>query len=181
MIKFLFEPGDVFKEEKISARGICDVEDEREQVPFVFASVLQSGLAEWLAREARNDAVHQSVKSFTREVLQITDPNRRWLQGLVFHPRQEAGRCCAFPLTEAQNTGPDSVGAEGGTDASVEHGAAAAQAEEMEDGRSHIQDAAPSGLNFATRARNIFAWREIGGAASILRQACMTVPASTPK
>ncbi len=53
--------------------------------------------AEWLARVAARYEIHNATPWPAIEGLEIV-PDRRPIQGLVFHPRHESGRCEGFPL-----------------------------------------------------------------------------------
>lgn len=79
-----------------------------------------SSAADVLAREAcraDNHPINEGACGKSRHVI----PNRRRLQDLIFHPRQEHGLSKGLPLTVAQNARPMSVPSEGELDGDVEH------------------------------------------------------------
>jgi hypothetical protein len=56
-----------------------------------------AGQAVWLARDARSDAIHEAAPRAAIEGRDIV-PDRREIQGLLFHPRHESGCCVGIPL-----------------------------------------------------------------------------------
>jgi len=75
-----------------------------------------------LAGESRSDEIHSSTPRCAIEGCEIV-PDRRAIQGLVFHPRHENGRAEGVPLDVGHNTISDSSG-----DSEVEPADAAAEA-----------------------------------------------------
>lgn len=71
---------DVLQKEASRTASVGDVEDVEEEAGAgtVEPSTLSSE-AEILAREARNDAIHQSSKLCCGEFGEIAEPNRRWM------------------------------------------------------------------------------------------------------
>lgn len=58
--------------------------------------------AEWLAGIAGREDMNAATPRSAVEGSQIV-PDRRWLQGLVFHPGHESGRSMGFPLDETHS------------------------------------------------------------------------------
>lgn len=56
-----------------------------------------SGIAEWLTGESGRDDIHLAAPRAAIEGLEVV-PDRRSIQGLVFHPRHERGRRVGLPL-----------------------------------------------------------------------------------
>ncbi len=69
----------------------------RPEVARVTCSETLAGVTEWLARVAARYEIHNAAPRSAIEGFEIV-PDRRSIQGLVFHPRHESGRCVGFPL-----------------------------------------------------------------------------------
>jgi hypothetical protein len=67
------------------------------QVALVLMPLALACDAERLARVARSDEIHDATPRFAVEGGNVI-PDRCLIQGLVFHPRHEAGRCEGVPL-----------------------------------------------------------------------------------
>jgi hypothetical protein len=132
------EPRDIFKKQQRrfdDDRGFGDVGPEP---AMVLGALAFAGGAEGLAGEPRNEAVHHAAKRLPVAVFQIPAPNRRWLQALLFHPRQEAGCSVGIALTVAHSAGFDSEQIEAGSDSFVEPADSAAKREAICDGTIHV-------------------------------------------
>lgn len=95
-------PLDVLCEDDARPRLIDDPGDLGPQVPgIVFAAAL-AGAAEWLAgitgREDMNAAAPRSAIEGSQVI-----PDKRAIQGRVFHPRHESGRSMGLPLDETNS------------------------------------------------------------------------------
>ena len=89
--------GDVFEEHPFGCALGDDPGDVRPQVPGVVGPPTPAGDAERLARIARREDVHRVTPWAAVEGGKIV-PDRRRIQGLVFHPRHEDGRGEGVPL-----------------------------------------------------------------------------------
>ena len=115
------------------ANGICDVGPDP---ALILGGQLLAGDADGLAGEPRNHEVSHASKSAPSDSRKVSAPNRRRLQGRVFHPLQEAGRGEGFPLNVSQNAGSDAEVGEPEFDPDVEHPDAGAKRDNA-DGISH--------------------------------------------
>lgn len=88
---------DVFEEADWRFNLAHDAGDVRPEVAMVFVAELLSGNAERLARVAAMDDIHHAAPRAAVEVGNVV-PDRRAIQGLVFHPRHERGRSVGVPL-----------------------------------------------------------------------------------
>jgi hypothetical protein len=89
--------GDVFEEHPFGCALGDDPGDVRPQVPGIVGSLAPAGDAERLARIARSEDVHRATPRAAVEGGNVV-PDRRRIQGLVFHPRHEDGRDEGVPL-----------------------------------------------------------------------------------
>ena len=89
--------GDVFEEDQTGLALSDDSSDVRPEVARVVFAALVAGDAERLARVTGRDEIHSSTPRCAVEGGQVV-PDRRAIQGRVFHPRHESGRCVAVPL-----------------------------------------------------------------------------------
>jgi hypothetical protein len=78
---------DIFKEAKPGSHLSDSVSDVRPEVAWVVCSCSLAGTAEWLARVAAREDVHQSRKLLPREGLEIA-PNRSRIKLPAFHSRK---------------------------------------------------------------------------------------------
>lgn len=77
--------------------GADDVADERPEVAGIGLGLFSSGNGKWLARITRSDDIHASTPRRWIEGSNVR-PDRRCIQGRVFHARsKDAGRI-GFPL-----------------------------------------------------------------------------------
>jgi hypothetical protein len=93
-------PWDVLEEDQRRRDLGDDSSDVRPEVPRVGFAATVSGDAEWLAGITRRDEIHSAAPRFAVEGRQIV-PDRRAIQGRVFHPGHEDGRGEGFPLDVA--------------------------------------------------------------------------------
>lgn len=94
------ERRDIFNEKSGAlhfASKACELKPESAAVSPADALPFAGG-ADVLAGESAHKPVDTPAEIASIQVLNVADPNRRALQGLVFHPRQECGRSKAFPL-----------------------------------------------------------------------------------
>ena len=75
----------------------------RPEVARIVGAPAPSGDAERLARIARTDEIHRAAPRAAVEAGKIV-PDRRLIQGLVFHPRHEDGRGEGVPLDVTHST-----------------------------------------------------------------------------
>lgn len=142
------EPWDILKANEPCAGLANDFGDGGPNPSLIVKSRSLSGRAPRLAREASSDRIHRSAPGGCVELFKIAAPNRRWLQGLVFHPRQENGRSKGFPLDVAH-----SAASEGQFDGKVEHSGPGAESE-IVDGISHMLTHSGKGMR-ACQTRRI--------------------------
>lgn len=88
---------DVFKEAEAWLNLGDDAGDVRPEVAGVFVAELFSGDGERLARISAMDDIHDAAPRSAVESGKIV-PDRRTIQGRVFHPRHERCRRIGFPL-----------------------------------------------------------------------------------
>lgn len=120
-------PADVLEEREPRPDLDDDPPDVRPQVPRIGrAEALASG-AEWLARVARSDDIHAAAPLSASEGLEIV-PDRSAIQGLVFHPCHESGRCVGFPLDVTHSA----ISGLGDVDAKLEPSGSRAEREAVE-------------------------------------------------
>lgn len=74
-----------------------EVADPGPEVAWVVGAAVLAGGAEWLAGVSPHDAIHRPTPRLASEGVQIR-PNRRWIQGTLFHARSQdvAGECFVF-------------------------------------------------------------------------------------
>lgn len=89
--------GDVFEEDPARPDFGDDPGDLGPEVPRVVGTPAISGQAEGLAGITGRDDMNAVAPRAAVEGSQIV-PDRRWSQGLVFHPGHERGRRMGFPL-----------------------------------------------------------------------------------
>ena len=98
------EAWDVFQEDVARSHVANDSHNAAPDPSFVVDAFLASGLRPRLARESRNDAIHDSTPRLAVEASNIS-PDRRVIQATIFHTRDQD--CCrkGFSLHVADNTG----------------------------------------------------------------------------
>ena len=95
--------GDILEKDERRPDLADDAFDVRPEVAWVFDATALAGDRERLARIARNDDIHHAAPRAAVEAGNIV-PERRTIQGLVFHPRHESGRGVGFPFDMAHST-----------------------------------------------------------------------------
>jgi hypothetical protein len=85
---------------------------------MIVKALALTGRGERLAGEAGRDDVHASSERASVEGVEVR-PDRSLIQGLVFHPRHEHGRCVGVPLNVSHGDGGDSGESEGELEAAV--------------------------------------------------------------
>lgn len=88
---------DVLEEAQARFDLAHDAGDVRPQMARVFIAELASGDGKRLARIAAMDDIHEAAPRFAVEGGNVV-PDRRAIQGRVFHPCHERGRRVGFPL-----------------------------------------------------------------------------------
>lgn len=117
-------PADVLEEAESRFDLAHDAGDVGPEVSGVFLSELASGDGERLARIAAMDDIHRAAPRSAVEGGKVV-PDRRAIQGRVFHPRHERGRRVGFPL----NVTHSSVSGVGEVQSEVESSGARAERE----------------------------------------------------
>ncbi len=126
-------PRDVLAEESRSPALVEDFENPVEQPAVVVGSLAASGNAVGLARVSASDNIHASAPRCSVEAGNVI-PDRRRIQGRVFHPRHEAGRGVGFPLDVTHGAGPGL----GGVESKLEAAGAGTEGQDVEGTCSHI-------------------------------------------
>jgi hypothetical protein len=88
---------DVFKETNGGFNLAHDAGDVWPEMARVFIAELSSGDGKWLARIASMDDIHEAAPRSAVEGGNVV-PDRRAIQGRVFHPRHERRCRVGFPL-----------------------------------------------------------------------------------
>lgn len=128
------EPWHVFQEHDARSHVPDDVRNGGPEPSIVGCAGLLPGARPRLAGETSTEQVHQTMKRLAVELGEITAPNRRWLQALFVHPRQEAGRGVGFPLTQHRSATSKAEVFESEPHAFIEHPDADAKSERIDDG-----------------------------------------------
>jgi hypothetical protein len=102
------ETWDVFQDDDAGSNFIDHPEEVFPKPAFVFESSPLPGNAEGLAGDASSDAIHFAAPRLAVEIGKRS-PDRSLIQGRVFHPRHEIGRCVTFPLniSDGAKSGPE--------------------------------------------------------------------------
>ena len=116
--------GDVFQKDMARLDLGDDPLDMRPQPALVRGRSPLAADAVRLARIARSDDIHDAAPRAAVEAGNIV-PDRRRIQGLVFHPRHENGRGIGVPFDETNST----ISGLGEHEPEVEAAGAGAQAE----------------------------------------------------
>ena len=95
--------GDVLEEHEGRLDLADDPGDMRPEVARVVHAPALARDGERLARIARSDDVHRAAPRAAVETGNVV-PDRRWIQGRVFHPRHESGCGEGFPFDMAHST-----------------------------------------------------------------------------
>lgn len=94
----------VLKEDESRLHFTHDACDVWPEPPVVVCASLLPGDRPGLAGESSSDEIHAAAPRSAVEGSEIVG-DRRLIQGLVFHPRHESGRCVAVPLNNTHKTG----------------------------------------------------------------------------
>jgi len=95
--------GDILEEDEGRFDLTDDAGDMRPEVPRVVRAAALARDGERLARIARSDDVHRAAPWAAVEGGNIV-PDRRVIQGRVFHPRHESGCGVGFPFDMAHSS-----------------------------------------------------------------------------
>jgi hypothetical protein len=110
--------GDVLQQDESRSHVSDDPACHRPEVSVIVKSLALTGSGERLAWEAGSDDVHATSERCRVERVEVI-PDRSLIQGLVFHPRHEYGRCVAVPLNVSHGAGGDSGESEGEFESAV--------------------------------------------------------------
>lgn len=116
--------GDVFKEDEGRLDLTDDAGDMRPEVARVVRALALACDGERLARIARSDDIHRAAPMAAVEACNVV-PDRRWIQGRLFHPCHENGRGVGFPFDIAHS----SISGDGNGEPEVEPACAGAERE----------------------------------------------------
>ncbi len=119
--------GDILEEDEGRLDFIDDAGDMRPEVARVVRAPALARDRKRLARISRSDDVHRATPWAAIEAGNIV-PDRRVIQGRVFHPRHESGCGEGFPFDMAHST----ISGEGDGEPEVEPACAGAQGETEE-------------------------------------------------
>jgi hypothetical protein len=97
------EPSHVLQEDVPRSHLANDPGDVWPEPALIPGSSSGSGGTDRLAWETGRDEIHSAAPRSAIEGLEIV-PDRSPIQGLVFHPRHEQGRCVGFPLDVTHNS-----------------------------------------------------------------------------
>jgi hypothetical protein len=87
----------VLQEDERGSHVANDPREGRPEPPRIVSPLSFSGDGGGLTRETRHDEIHEPTPSLAVEGFEIV-PDRRWIQGLFFHPCHEEGCAVAIPL-----------------------------------------------------------------------------------
>ena len=123
---------DILKKHEFGLRRRNEARDCGPKMPGVVLAPAPSGEAEGLAGvscgdEQRSEAL-KVAKDFIAAQGSNVIPDRRAIQGRVFHPRHESGRCVAFAFTVQHSSSAGDGELHGG----AEHPASCAQVRDVE-------------------------------------------------
>jgi hypothetical protein len=116
--------GDVFEEDERRTALPDDARNVRPEVARVGRAEPPPGDRKWLTRIARQQDVQRAAPRAAVEGSNVV-PDRRAIQGRVFHPRHEHGRGVGLPLDVTQSA----ISGTGEQDAEVEPAGAGAERE----------------------------------------------------
>ena len=119
--------GDILEEHEGRFDFADDPGDMRPEVPRVVRAPALARDAERLARIARSDDVHRAAPRAAVKGGNVV-PDRRAIQGRVFHPRHESGCGVGFPFDMAHST----ISGDGDGEPEVETARAGAEGEAEE-------------------------------------------------
>ena len=110
--------GDVLQEDESRSHVSDDPGDVGPEPSLIIDTSTVACCRERLAGKAGSDEIHSSAPRCAVEGLEIV-PDRSEIQGLVFHPRHESGRCVGVPLNVSHGSGVDSCESQDELEASV--------------------------------------------------------------
>ena len=110
--------GDVLQEDVARSHVSDDPGNVWPDPSLVIDTSTFAGGAEWLAGETGSDEIHSAAPRSAVEGREIV-PNRRSIQGLVFHPRHESGRRVGVPLNVTNGAGSEPCEPSGKLETSV--------------------------------------------------------------
>lgn len=116
--------GDVFQEDEGRLDLANDAGDMGPEVARVVRAPAFARDGKRLARISRSDDVHRAAPRAAVEAGNVV-PDRRWIQGLLFHPCHENGRGVGFPFDMAHS----SISGHGDGEPEVEPASAGAERE----------------------------------------------------
>jgi len=116
--------GDILEEDEGWFDLVDDAGDMRPEVARILGAEALACDGERLARIARSDDVHRAAPRAAVEGSNVI-PDRRAIQGRVFHPRHESGCGVGFPFDMAHST----ISGDGDGEPEVEPACAGAQRE----------------------------------------------------
>jgi hypothetical protein len=106
-------PADIFEEAKRRFDLADNTGNVWPEMSRVFVAEFFSGNAEGLAGIAAMNDIHRAAPRLAVEGANVV-PDRRLIQGFIFHPRHESGRgvCFPFDITNSSISGDSDVEAE---------------------------------------------------------------------
>lgn len=110
--------GDVLQEDVARSHVSNDPGNVWPDPSLIIDTSTGSRLTERLARETGSDEIHSAAPRSAVEGREIV-PNRRSIQGLVFHPRHESGRRVGVPLNVTNGAGSEPCEPSGKLETSV--------------------------------------------------------------
>jgi hypothetical protein len=119
--------GDIFEEDEGRLDFADDPGDMRPEVAWIVRAPALARDRERLARISRSDDVHRAAPRAAVETGNVV-PDRRAIQGRIFHPRHESGCGVGFPFDMAHST----ISGEGDSESKVEPACAGAEGEAEE-------------------------------------------------
>ena len=119
--------GDILEEDKGWFALADDAGDVRPEVAWIPGTEALACNRERLARIARSDDIHRAAPRAAVEGSNVV-PDRRAIQGRVFHPRHESGCGEGFPFDMAHS----SISGDGDREPEIEPACAGAQREAKE-------------------------------------------------
>ena len=111
----------VFEEQEPRAAIVCDPDEFiKKAAAFSVKPGAASGHGQVLAREAANDAIHRATPGASVEGAYV-GPDRRVIQGAVFHARRQDAGGIRLPLQVTDGASLDAQVGEPGSQSDAEH------------------------------------------------------------